>query len=355
MMKDNGHFRNLGLILLLWCVGACVRKPIFPKEDAPKNLYEGILILNEGLWQQNNASLSFHNTNTQETQHRVFYTVNGENLGDTATDLCRVGDTLFIVVSTSNTLYKVNKNTLKLYQQLVIPNGGDLRKMVYVNPQKAYISALTGKKVWIINPQTMQVTGSFSASFPEQMRVINQKLYITQSNYPPNVKNDKILVYEVINDQYVGEIRLDVENATHLAVGANQQLWVVSTGNYTSNLGLLSNINPQTQFVEAKIPIPDNPTHVIEVQDTIFVMNDKGIVRYIPKTSATPQLWIDKTAYLGNGELFYNFYFDTLTQQWFVACTKQFVYDGEILVFNRLGQLKYRFASKLNPSVMLRN
>lgn len=176
------------LILSIWY--GCVKKPIFPDENTSiLPHYKGILIVNEGLWQQNNSTLTYYNPITQLVQRDVFYTVNNQILGDTANDLIKIGDTLFIVVSTSNTLYKLDAKTLKIIQTLVIPNGGDLRKIVYINPQKAYVSALTGQKVWIINPTTLEVLGSFYVSFPEEMAVLNGKLYITQSNYPPSFKN----------------------------------------------------------------------------------------------------------------------------------------------------------------------
>lgn len=346
--------RIVFVFLILSLFIACVKKPEFPEQTSVHGEYSGILILNEGLWQQNNSTLTFYDPIRLEVTRDVFYKVNRQMLGDTANDLIKIADTLFIVVSTSNTLYKLEAKTLKIIQTLVISKGGDLRKMVYVNPQKAYISALTGQKIWIINPTQMQVIGSFSASFPEEMKLIQNKLYITQSNYPPNFKNKSLLVWDIQTENKIKEIVLPVENATHLAVDHAQNLWVSCTGDYTSSISELCKINTYSDSIEKNISISFNPTHIRTLQDTVYVMNDQGIVRYYPGLNS-PELWINKQDFTEFGEIFYNFYFDEFSQKWHITTSKQFIYDGNVLIFNRLGQLEHHFISGLNPSVLCRN
>lgn len=342
-------------VLLLFLICSCVKKPEFPEDEKTnQDAYSGILILNEGLWQQNNSTLTYYNPATKEVKKDVFYTVNNQILGDTANDIVKIADTLFIVVSTSNTIYKLNAKTLKILQTLVIPNGGDLRKIVYVNPQKAYISAITGQKVWIINPVTMQVLSSFPANFPEEMKLVHNKLYITQSNYPPSFKNKNLVVWDINLDVKIKEIVLPVENATHLAVDNAQNLWISCTGDYINPVAALCKINTNFDTIEKTLSFSNNPTHVRVVQDTVYVMNDTGILRYYQGLSI-PQLWIKKDDFTQFAEVFYNFYFDEVSQKWFIATSKQFIYDGNILVFDRTGKLEHTFISGLNPSMMIHN
>ncbi|MCS7075772.1 MAG: hypothetical protein NZ455_03645 [Bacteroidia bacterium] len=343
-------------IAILTTLGyGCVKKPVFPHEENNfQNEYKGLLIINEGLWQQNNSTLTYYNPTSKVIQKNVFYLVNNQILGDTANDLLQVADTLFIVVSTSNTIYKLNAKTLKIIQTLTISNGGDLRKMIYLSPHKAYISALTGQKVWIINPSSMQVISSFYASFPEAMALIHNKLYITQSNYPPNFKNKSLIVWDVQTDTKIKEILLPVENARHLAVDRLQYLWVSCTGDYINPISAICKINTNYDSIEVSVPISNNPTHICSVQDTVYVMNDIGVFRYYSGLTA-PQIWLNKSTYTELGEVFYNFYFDEVWQKWYIATSKQFVYDGSILIFDRSRNLEHSFISGLNPSVMLHN
>jgi DNA-binding beta-propeller fold protein YncE len=343
------------VIVILLLLGACVKKPVFPEENiASQNEYKGILVLNEGLWQQNNSTLTYYNPVTQEIKKNVFFSINNQILGDTANDMVKIADTLFIVVSTSNTIYKLNAKTLKILQTLIISNGGDLRKMAYINPQKAYVSALTGQKVWIINPSTMQVLTSFSASFPEEIKFVQNKLYITQSNYPPNFKNKNLVVWNILTDTKIKEIPLPVENATHLAIDNTQNLWVSCTGDYINPVSAICKINTSTDTIEQHIPFSNNPTHIRTVQDTVYVMNDTGILWYYQGLTA-PQIWIKKEEFTEFGEVFYNFYFDEVLQKWFIATSRQFIYDGRILILDKKGNLQYSFFSGLNPSVMIHN
>lgn len=349
------QYRTILCILTLFLLNACVKKPVFPDENTTsQNEYNGILLLNEGLWQQNNSTLTYYNPVTQEVKKNVFYTVNNQILGDTANDMIKIADTLFIVVSTSNTIYKLDAKTLKLLKTLIIPNGGDLRKIVYVNPQKAYVSALTGQKVWIINPSVMQVINAFSVSFPEEMKLITNKLYITQSNYPPNFKNKNLVIWDILTDTKIKEITLPIENATHLALDDAQNLWISCTGDYINPASAICKINTNTDTIEKSTFLSGNPTHIRVVQDTVYIMNDNGILRY-HESMLTPELWIKKELYTEFGEVFYNFYFDEILQKWFVATSRQFIYDGKVLVLNRKGTLEHSFVSGLNPSIMIHN
>lgn len=348
-------YRILFIALTLFLYSSCVKKPLFPDENTiSTNQYHGILILNEGLWQQNNSTLTFYNPISHEVKKNVFYMVNNQILGDTANDILKIADTLFIVVSTSNTIYKLDAKTLKISQTLIIPDGGDLRKMVYVNPQKAYISALTGQKVWIINPSKMQVLNSFAISFPEEMKLIQNKLYITQSNYPPNFKNKNLIVWDILTDTKIKEIELPIENATHLAIDNAQNLWISCTGDYVNPDAALCKINTNTDLIEMNIPLSNSPTHVRVLQDTIYLMNDIGILRYYQGLT-TPQLWIKKETFTQFGEVFYNLYFDETLQKWFITTSKQFIYDGDVLILDRKANLEHRFTSGLNPSVIVHN
>ncbi len=343
------------MVLTLFLYSSCVKKPLFPDENTiSTNQYHGILILNEGLWQQNNSTLTFYNPISREVKKNVFYMVNNQILGDTANDILKIADTLFIVVSTSNTIYKLDAKTLKILQTLIIPDGGDLRKMVYVSPKKAYISALTGQKVWIINPSEMQVLSSFAISFPEEMKLVQNKLYITQSNYPPNFKNKNLVVWDILSDTKIKEIVLPVENATHLALDNTQNLWVSCTGDYINPISAVCKINTNTDSIEKNIPVSDSPTHIRTVQDTVYAMNDNGIMRYYEGIT-TPELWIKKEFFTEFGEVFYNFYFDETLQKWFITTSRQFIYDGRVLILSKTGNLEHSFVSGLNPSMIIQN
>lgn len=84
------------------------------ENPAPRNtgaFSEGFFVLNEGLFNQGNATVSYVEPATQEVSHGIFSEVNGTDLGDTATDLGFYEDLVFVIVNVSNTIEIVDRNT----------------------------------------------------------------------------------------------------------------------------------------------------------------------------------------------------------------------------------------------------
>ena len=72
------------LILSVLCIG-CKKPPVNPPVDT--NFSNGFFALNEGLFQQNNSSLSFYSYHNKAMSNQVFSQLNGRGLGDTANDM----------------------------------------------------------------------------------------------------------------------------------------------------------------------------------------------------------------------------------------------------------------------------
>ena len=83
-----------------------------PEDPGTNNsqMTNGLLVLNEGLFQQNNASLSlvgFDGTTSQQ----FYLTMNGTNLGDVGNDMEIYGGKIYIVVNNSNVVQVISANT----------------------------------------------------------------------------------------------------------------------------------------------------------------------------------------------------------------------------------------------------
>lgn len=64
-----------------------------------------IYILNEGLQNKNNSSLTMYNVKTGEVVQNYFKVINGVGLGDTANDIMIYGGKMYITVSTDNIIW----------------------------------------------------------------------------------------------------------------------------------------------------------------------------------------------------------------------------------------------------------
>ena len=100
---------NSLVVIILIILSSC-KKEINPSTEISK-LENGMLVLCEGLFQQNNSSLSWINLQNEEVDVDFFNSKNGRLLGDTGNDMQIYGGKIYIVVNNSNTLEILSKST----------------------------------------------------------------------------------------------------------------------------------------------------------------------------------------------------------------------------------------------------
>ena len=70
--------------------------------------YGKLLVLNEGLFRQGNASLSIIDLKDTSVVNNVFLNLNGQKLGDTGNDMRLYGGKIYIVLHGSSTVEVIN-------------------------------------------------------------------------------------------------------------------------------------------------------------------------------------------------------------------------------------------------------
>src|SRR5690348_15038355 len=83
----------------------------------------GIYILNQGLFNDNNSTLSYYDYTSKQVNSDVFTSVNARGLGDTGNDIEIYGSKMYIVVNVSSTIEIVDPKTAKSIKQIKLFNG----------------------------------------------------------------------------------------------------------------------------------------------------------------------------------------------------------------------------------------
>ncbi|MGB2958789.1 MAG: DUF5074 domain-containing protein, partial [Bacteroidota bacterium] len=178
----------------------------------------GVYILNEGLWGQGNASLSYLDFDSGQLENGIFQTANGRALGD-------VGN------------------------HIVVRNGS------------AYIVVNNSHKVEIIETQTHKSLGTIDAgagTSPRQIAFVSDTLALLTNLYDASVS-----VLGIVSRSVVGRI----------PVGPNPEGIAVSSGKaFVANSGFgggntVSVINLTTLAVSSTITVADNPADVVRTSD----------------------------------------------------------------------------------------
>lgn len=235
MKKKSLFLLFFALLFLAACKPDGPGNVVNPVPSSPLTIGKGVLVLNEGSYTNANATLSFYDTEHDSVMNYLFYRVNGTPLGDVGQSLCMVDGKLYIVVNNSNYIYKVDARTIqcdttqpyKLEGVFVSP-----RYMHVVAPNKAYVSDLVSRDLWIIDPQTLTLSGAVAMGKPtETMVQVGRELFVTNYSryYAPDIQNNTVQVVDVENDVKVATIEVGYE-PEGIVVDRNGMVWVLCGG-----------------------------------------------------------------------------------------------------------------------------
>lgn len=149
-------------------------------EPLAKGQFEnGVYIVNEGTFQQNNGSVSFYYYNGDSVSNDIFFRVNQRILGDVVQSLWADSERAYIVVNNSNKLEVVNRFTFE--EQGVLEALPSPRYFISTH-DKGYLTCWGDNSVKVVDLNSLDIVKSIEVgNGPEHMLVSNQKLFVANS------------------------------------------------------------------------------------------------------------------------------------------------------------------------------
>lgn len=232
--------RQSGKILLAAVLAATVWS-CNQSDPAPKGDYvQGVFVLNEGNFSQNNGGLSYLRREDNSAIADVYATVNSTALQGGVQGYALAGEKGIILVDNDKAgqdkVLIVNANTM---EYLAAISGADVenpREVVAVSNNKAYISCwganadykYTTGYIAVVNLETNAVTKKISiAAGPENMVFSNNKLFVGTVSYGGG---KTMHVINTANDELIKTVSFDAAPSP-IGVDANGKLWVSAGGN----------------------------------------------------------------------------------------------------------------------------
>lgn len=226
MGRENKQIIRLAFFLLF--IAACKKDKPAPLTTPPTFAGNDVYIVCEGSLGNGNASLSLYDAAAKVSYEDVYKTANNnQSLGDVFQSMVRIGDKLFLCINNSDKVLVINHADHKLAGTISVPKP---RYILPINETKAYVSTLFSNKVYIINPSTYTVTGSFPMPYqnPEGMLLFNNNAYICTWD----TACSKLYKVNTATDKIEQEIDLAGKAPQEVLPDANNKLWVLS-GNVT--------------------------------------------------------------------------------------------------------------------------
>jgi len=325
---------------------------------------DGIFVVNEGNFMYGNASLTYYDPETGKVIDDVFFQTNGLPLGDVAHSMTIRDSLAYVVVNNSGRIYMIHSSTFELKGK--ITGLTSPRYIHFISDRKAYVSDLYARSIAVVDPQTMEVTGSIPVSnhdkesyqhATEQMLQYDRFVYTNCWSY-----DNQVLVIDSDLDQVVDSIEL-LKQPNSMVLDRNHALWVLCDGGgegnpYGHEAGGLMKIGAGSTEAELIISFPENDIprdlKINGTGDTLYFING-GVYRYAVSGLTDPELLIESP--YGESMLygFYGLEVDPVSSELYVADAIDFVQRGRVYRFGPDGLPVDTFRTGIAPGAFCFN
>ena len=340
---------NLAFLLaVILGLSSCSKDNVEPKDDVFQ-FGNGLVILNEGGFNANNATLSYFDNDKEVLVADVFQSVNSRGLGDVGNDLSIYGSKMYIVMNASGTLEVVNTKTAKSLKQVSFKDGNTNRQPRYIvfNGKKAFISSFDGT-VAVLDTASLAIEKYINVGRnPDQMAISNGKLYVANSGGLsfPNYDNS-VSVIDLNTLEEIKKITV-VMNPGKIAADKYGDVYVLSSGNYNDVSPALNIISSTTDEVASTINNFEGSSITIS-GDMAYFTTYTGVKVFDVRTETTV-----KEQFVSDGTQISIPYGVTVNE----AKSEVFITDavdyagskGKIHCFNKAGNKKYSLTAGLFP------
>ncbi|MDX1349603.1 MAG: hypothetical protein R3279_05115 [Putridiphycobacter sp.] len=346
--------KTLFYVTLVIAVVSC-QKPSLTS-DLPSHYVNGIMILNEGLFQQNNASLAFYDLTDRQMHHAVFSTVNGRGLGDTANDMISFTfDGKFyyaIAVNVSSQIEILDGLSLKSIGQIGLFKDGigrQPRSLQYANG-KLYSINFDGS-ISVIDINTLSEIMNIPIGQNSESSIIYQNHLFAVNTGGLNFPNydSTISVIDIETNSIITEFTAGL-NGGQIIVDGDGEGYMIARGNYS---------NVQSQLVRIDLKnYKVIETYYLNISTMTY---HNGIIYYYDDernailTFNTATESIDNTPLL-NCETFKNVYKIIICEQpqlMYIIDANGYVNSSIIRIYNLNGDFQTEMIAGLNANTIL--
>lgn len=349
------HFKNLIFFLIALTFLGCKKKKI-DEPIVPNQLSNGILVLNEGLFQQNNSTLGWINMNDFSYSGDFFEQKNGRSLGDTGNDLQRYGGKIYVIVNVSSTLEILDATTGKSIKQIAMVNNGVNKQPRHIvfNGSKGFITCYDGF-IDVLDTVSLTITQRIQVgSNPEDLTVCNGNLYVTNSGglNAPNVDS----TVSVINLNTLQEIKRITVGKNPGGIEADNfgDVYVISRGDYNTIPSRMHRIDCNTNTVVESFSFDASGISLFGNQFLIknynYSTNQSSIALFDTQSESLVSSNFINTS---NIQTLYGVKYHAGTNKIYCFDAKNYTVTGNLLIYSSNGTYERTIPVGLNPSKII--
>ncbi len=354
---------SLYVLIGLCCVSCNDMYDFEPEHEYPSDAStRKIYVLSEGLFNNNNSSLASYNFAETDSLKRLnpyfFRTVNNRGLGDTATDLQRYGNKIYIVVNVSSQIEVIDAETGISIRRIPMFNEAEIaRQPRYIDFHngKGYICSFDGT-VARLDTTTLEIEEFVKVGRnPDGICITNNKIYVSNSgglSYP-NYDNT-VSVVDIATFKEIKKIDVGL-NPYKIHADSQGDVYVTTRGNY-GDIGY-SFHKIDSDIDEKVFTFEDLAVYNFEIhKDKAYIYNydfTSGeswikVMDCISEKIIDEDFIKDKSIVINT---LYAISINPINDDVYLTDAQFFIFEGDILCFNNNGEYKFRINEVgLNPN-----
>jgi hypothetical protein len=347
-----------GVIVIFCFVLFSCKKPQENVPDDSDNLVFDVLVLNEGVWNMNNAGITAYNTVSGKRMEDFYSHANSNRkLGDLANDMQIYGSKLYVAVTTSSQIDVMDAETGVSVKQIPLFRDGiaSQPRQIACHNGKVYVCCFDGTVVKI-DTVSLQVEATARAGRnPDGICVANNKLYVSNSggldfpNYDSTVS-----VFDLNTFTETKKIVVKI-NPGVIKADKSGYVYLVSHGDYEAVRPCLQRLNASTDQVEQ--------TFDVEISDFDIYGNSLYFYAYDYSTNKTAYQIFDllkgsvtNTNFISDDafpETPYSINVNPFTGDIYITDALNYTSIGDVYCYSSDGKKKFQFESGMLPKKVI--
>lgn len=341
----RSYLLNVCIIFSLISFIGCGEDPV-PNSELGK--YEsGIFIVNQGKFGDGTGTLTYYDRDTTIAQN-VFQNENmGAVLGNIAQSIYVANDKAYIAVNNAAKIEVVDANDLT--RITTIEGLSQIRYMIATSDEKTLFASTWGADgtsgvLYEIDTETDEIISELAIGGGlENMLIEDSELYITKSG---GFSTDSLVIQYDLSRAVIEQEFVVGDNPVGIVKDSEDDIWVLCSGAFNfadpslSTAGALYKLDGDVASLEVPLLNGANNLVIDESQNKVYYLDSEGIKSINLAT-------LQSTLFAAGS--YYALGFDTKENLIYAADAKDFVSNGEAVVFDRSGVEQSRVPAGIIP------
>jgi YVTN family beta-propeller protein len=316
----------------------------------------GVYVLSEGLFTNDNTTLTYYNFETGTPTTDYYANANGAGLGDTGNDLLLYGGKMYIVVNGASNVRVADALTaksLKVIKFETTTGAKRLPRYVVGYKNKVLVSAYDNS-VAVIDTVTLEIEKNITVGAnPEQMVISGDKLYVANGGGFTPGNDSTVSVINLSSFTELQKIKVGV-NPQCIAADSANNIYVGCAGNYSTIGPKLVKVNTLTNAV---VKSADTAVGKIRYFDgKLYATGGYSGSPYVRALSTTDFSALGANFVTDGTQITmaYGLNVDVNSGDVWVTDAKDYVSSGEVFCFDKGGKrkLSFKVTPGLNPNTV---